>query len=128
MLRPVIREFRHQQKTLKRRVEKLEEEVHKLRTEVDEINYTSQYPVESSQDTALVSNPLFDTTDDGVDRNEYRHWTECYIYAATGGMVGAFAILFAGCVSKLLLHDPTEGLQSALFYAVLAGTVVCLIW
>ena len=47
----------------------------------------------------------------------YRHWSDCYIYASTSGMVGGFSVLFASVVSKLLFHDAEKGLQEGFFYA-----------
>jgi len=124
MIRPVIREFRHQNRVLKKRVERLEEEVHKLRSDVDELHPREESSVATG--TAVASNTLFEDEDE-LERS-YDHWTDCYIYASTGGMVGAFAILFAGCVSKILLHDAIDGFQSPMFYAILSGMVVTLVW
>jgi hypothetical protein len=118
IIRPVVREFRQQNRALERRIKKLEVEVDRLRDDIQDLQTEENSVSQTYEDSFLNED----------ENHSYAHWMDAYVYAATGGMVGAFAILFAGCVSKLLLHDPTDGLQSALFYAVLAGTVVCLIW
>lgn len=125
IIRPVVREFKQQNKALEKRIKRLEAEVDRLRDDLQDLQ-AEENSVSHTFDEALNAQNSILTEDDNP--NSYAHWMDAYVYAATGGMVGAFAILFAGCVSKLLLHDAGDGLSSALFYAVLAGTVVCLIW
>jgi len=123
MIRPVIREFRKENRALRKRVDKLESEVLRIKEDVNELQY------QAAEEHSLSHTFEGSALDSGVEEErDYAHWTDAYVYAATGGMIGAFAILFAGCVSKLLLHDTEEGLESAIFYAVLGGMVVCLIW
>lgn len=123
LLRPVVRDFRRQNDELRLRVEKLERQVKQLRQDVD---YLENLQAEEKPHAYEPS--VFE--DGGLNEiaRQYRHWTDCYVYAATAGMVGSFAILFAGVVSKLLLHDTVDALQAGFFYASLGGMGICLIF
>ena len=59
-----------------------------------------------------------------------RHWADPYIFAACAGAIGALSVLFAGCVSKLVVvsfrGDENE-FNSVISYVFIAGMILCVL-
>merc|ERR1711908_82486 len=79
------------------------------------------------EDSNMNTDGFLESDSEKFDKT-HEHWSDCYVYAATAGIIGAFAVLFAGTVSKVLLNDAEEGFQSTVFYASLGGMAACLLW
>lgn len=70
-------------------------------------------------------------TDMSVDqcdaRNRRSTWADQYIFSACAGAIGALSVLFAGCVSKLLIttiHGDNQ-LVYSISYVFIAGMILC---
>jgi len=118
LLRPIVRDFKRKNEVLEQRVSRLEKKLSRMEDTVHEMEHQLAIEGEENGDDSemiiMESNP---------EIRSYRHWSDCYIYAATSGMVGGFSVLFASVVSKLLFHDTEAGIQEGFFYASLAGMI-----
>eukprot|EP00658_Telonema_sp_P-2_P073185 TRINITY_DN6223_c0_g1_i1.p1 TRINITY_DN6223_c0_g1~~TRINITY_DN6223_c0_g1_i1.p1 ORF type:complete len:336 (+),score=85.43 TRINITY_DN6223_c0_g1_i1:95-1102(+) len=58
-----------------------------------------------------------------------RHWSDPYIFAACSGAIGALSVLFAGCVSKLLVTTLSgdNQLENSISYVFIFGMVLCVL-
>lgn len=122
LLRPIVRDFKRKNEVLEQRVVRLEKKLARMESTVN----VMEHQLEIQQEIDGDDSDLLPTSQQGPEniRRTYRHWSDCYIYASTSGMVGGFSVLFASVVSKLLFHDPQQGLQEGFFYASLAGMLI----
>eukprot|EP00494_Astrolonche_serrata_P030895 UN31163 len=126
ILRPVFEELQTNQKHIQQlatELQRLKDDMREMKKRMKE-NMGIQKDSGTSQYWATVSRM-------SITMNEKNgrviHWYDAYIYAACGGIIGAFSVLFAGITSKLLIFDIETAFQYAIFYVAAVLMIFCLI-
>jgi len=135
ILRPLIRDIKQQNITLREqnrelhlRLLRVEKNMRHLKRDLQHQKKISNSSTLTEKDTHTETSVDQDFPEVNVNEPTYRHWSDPYIYATTAGIVGAFAVLFASCTSKIIVHDLNQGVTTITFYVSSALMVFCLLW